>query len=344
MKTGVILMTALIPTKGHEALIDFGLGFLQYLNLIDNYNLHIIVSTRSFEPCIKERLKTLKDTYGNNIVLHHHADDNAPQNPNNKNDIEDLKFWGYWKYIVENFCGKVDYIFSSEKYGNDMAKILNCQHVSFDVNRDLLKIKGTNVRENLFENQNKIMNSFIMNKRIDLVFFGQESVGKTTTSKLIAEKYNGTWCPEYARQYLETVGSELTLEKMLNIAYGQSMYEQRVENSKTFVNCYDTDIFSTLGYFRLMKIEDNFPDITKYFRTKKIYLLLKDNIPFEPDILRYGGDRRESDFEFWENILKEYGLKYYIIEESNLNKRIDIISNIIDRHLELNELINFIRE
>ena len=39
MKTGVILMTALIPTKGHEALIDFGLGFLQYLNLIDNYNL-----------------------------------------------------------------------------------------------------------------------------------------------------------------------------------------------------------------------------------------------------------------------------------------------------------------
>ena len=58
MKTGVILMTALIPTKGHEALIDFGLGFLQYLNLIDNYNLHIIVSTRSFEPCIKERLKT----------------------------------------------------------------------------------------------------------------------------------------------------------------------------------------------------------------------------------------------------------------------------------------------
>ncbi len=71
MKTGVILMTALIPTKGHEALIDFGLGFLQYLNLIDNYNLHIIVSTRSFEPCIKERLKTLKDTYGNNIVLHH---------------------------------------------------------------------------------------------------------------------------------------------------------------------------------------------------------------------------------------------------------------------------------
>ena len=144
MKTGVILMTALIPTKGHGALIDFGLGFLQYLNLIDNYNLHIIVSTRSFEPCIKERLKALKDTYGNSIILHHHADDNAPQNPNNKNDIEDLKFWGYWKYIVENFCGKVDYIFSSEKYGNDMAKILNCQHVSFDVNRDLLKIKGTN--------------------------------------------------------------------------------------------------------------------------------------------------------------------------------------------------------
>ena len=344
MKTGVILMTALIPTKGHEALIDFGLGFLQYLNFNDNYNLHIIVSTRSFEPCIKERLKTLKDTYGNSIILHHHADDNAPQNPNNKNDIEDLKFWGYWKYIVENFCGKVDYIFSSEKYGNDMAKILNCQHVSFDVNRDLLKIKGTNVRENLFENQNKIMDSFIKNKRIDLVFFGQESVGKTTTSKLIAEKYNGIWCPEYARQYLETVGSELTIEKMLNIAYGQSMYEQRVENSKTFVNYYDTDIFSTLGYFRLMKIEDKFPDITKYFRTKKIYILLKDNIPFEPDILRYGGDKRESDFEFWENILKEYGLKYYIIEESNLNKRIDIISNIIDRHLKLNELIDFIRD
>ena len=31
-----------------------------------------------------------------------------------------------------------------------------------------------------------------------------------------------------------------------------------------------------------------------------------------------------KSLQFWENILKEYGLKYYIIEESNLNKRIDI--------------------
>ena len=343
MKTGVILMTALIPTKGHQALIDFGLGFLQYLNLNDSYNLHIIVSTRSFEPCIKERLKTLKDTYSNSIILHHHDDDNAPQNPNYENEIEDLKFWGYWKYIVERFCGKVDYIFSSEKYGNSMAKILNCQHISFDTNRELLEIKGTNVRENIFNNQDKIMETFIKNKRIDLVFFGQESVGKTTTSKMIADIYNGSWCPEFARQYLETIGEDLTIEKMINIAHSQNIYEKLTRKSNTFVNCYDTDLLSTLGYYRLMNIEDEFPKELLHL-DNKIYILLKDNIPFEPDILRYGGDKRETPFEFWIDILEEFNCKYYIIDEKDLDKRVDDISKIVDEHLNLNELINFRRD
>jgi len=51
------------------------------------------------------------------------------------------------------------------------------------------------------------------------------------------------------------------------------------------------------------------------------YLLLKDNVPFVPDPLRYGGDKRESNMAFWECLLKEHKASYTVIDAKKWGDR-----------------------
>lgn len=345
----IILMTALVPTKGHQKLIEFAKSVVftneLYNNELNESELHIILSTRSKEPCIEERINTFKTHFGNSLIIHNHFDDNAPQNPKCKNDTE---FWNYWKNIVENFCGTVDYIISSEPYGNDMAKVLDCEHIPFDTKRELYSIKGTDVRADLFKNQNLIMSDFIKQLSVDVVFFGQESVGKTTTSKYIANMYNGKWIPEFARQYLECVGAELNNNKMKNIVLGQYSYEDESKLDNKFIKSYDTDLLSTIGYFRLLGLDDTkLKYLYNHIKKNRVYIVLADNIPFEEDDLRYGGDVRETNFKYWIDLLKEFNCDYYIINTSDFNERIKDITYIIENMKnikKLRNLENFIRE
>ena len=40
---------------------------------------------------------------------------------------------------------------------------------------------------------------------------------------------------------------------------------------------------------------------------------MNDQIPFEQDPLRYGGDVRESKTQFWVDLLEEFGCNYYVV-------------------------------
>jgi hypothetical protein len=71
-------------------------------------------------------------------------------------------------------------------------------------------------------------------------------------AKWISKEKNGHFVPEWAREYLETVGPEVTQEKMRDIVEGQYALQKTAANlyNKPFV-FQDTDLYSTLGYHRL---------------------------------------------------------------------------------------------
>jgi len=58
-----------------------------------------------------------------------------------------------------------------------------------------------------------------------IVIIGPESTGKSTLSEQLAQHYETTWCPEFAREYLLTNGTDYEFDDLLTIARGQLALE-----------------------------------------------------------------------------------------------------------------------
>ena len=59
-----------------------------------------------------------------------------------------------------------------------------------------------------------------------IVVIGPESTGKSTLCEQLAQHYNTMWCPEFAREYLLTYGTNYDFYDLLNIAKGQIAMEE----------------------------------------------------------------------------------------------------------------------
>jgi NadR type nicotinamide-nucleotide adenylyltransferase len=314
MPNAVVLMTALVPTVGHKYLIDYAKNLLQYVG----DQVHVIVGTMDCEPVDRrQRVTAFKDTYKNDrrVVIHRlHRD--LPQDPSEHPD-----FWNLWRDIVREFVDVKpdDYFVASELYGMDMARVLGCKFMPCNRYRETIEISGTKVRSDLMGNFDFILPEFQKHIRKTVTVFGAESCGKTTMTRALAKELNGHFVPEWAREYLETVGAEVTDERMQAIVRGQTALQTTARDdlfNKPFV-FQDTDLFSTLGYYKLWRGgTDQDVDLCEY-NAKRLksdfYIVMNDGIPFEADPLRYGGDKRESGMQFWINLLKEYNLPYYVV-------------------------------
>jgi len=336
-------MTALVPTKGHIELIKFASNIAN--------EVAVLIQGRTFEPIsIDSRydgiLEEIKK-YSDNVKVIAWTNDDAPQVPDPSKETTpgaDTTFWLHWRdeILKQVDVGGDDVIVASEHYGSVLADYLNCSFMPFDIAREFFPIKGADVREDVYKNWDKIAPAFRKYLTYNFVMFGQESVGKTTLAKKLASHINGLYVPEYARGYLETVGSELSLSKMEHIARGQMALEKSaLENPDYSVRVFDTDILSTIGYYRIYNGNYKPTEIERYLydhfvatESYKIYILLPDNIPFEPDSLRYGGDKRESTYQFWKDLLDEFGCEYY---EANDIKA--LYGSALDRTLTMGRLI-----
>lgn len=337
---GLILGTFMPFHKGHELLINFG---KTYINTFADGKLLVILSSRNIEPIPGQlRVDAIKKTYGDSIKIYHHDDDNAPQNPVDSNDEE---FWKYWKNIIIKASIQCDispfkfkYVFSSEDYGDKLAKVVEAEHINFDTARSSINISGTKIRNEPVGHTGMINEHMITAMRRRYVMFGAESVGKTTTTKHLGKLFfESQTLPEFARPYLERMEDKSpSVENMKKIFMGQYAIEQASisQVGGSLLTFMDTDVMSTFGYARLVKMKhDEFKHLVPKDDKRTYFILKQEEVPFEKDILRYGGDVRETGDDFWIKLLEEHGMRYFIIR-GNYKQRIDTISQIINDDLK----------
>lgn len=318
-KTGVVLMTALLPTTGHQYLIEFASQFVD--------RLYVIICTRSHEPArvddFYNQFMGLIDS--GSLEIYEYKNDAAPQNPEDMPNV----FWRFWKDVISMYFKEPDFIFASEPYGQNLAdQFLDCTFIPVDISREVIPVKSTNVRQNLDECWTQIMPATRRRLTSTITFFGAESTGKTTLSRKMARSYDSPWLHEWARPYLETVGEEVTPKKMDMIWHGQMAAQNAIrmqENISPFI-MLDTDLMSTVGYFELKGWEA--PRVI--FWSSDLYIVMNNDIPFTPDPLRYGGDKRETDVKYWTDILDRHGLKYHVMKSTNPNEQQLEAMNVID--------------
>jgi NadR type nicotinamide-nucleotide adenylyltransferase len=327
MTDAFILMTALPPTKGHLDLINFANNLISPGDLV-----HVLLVTEPDEPKSAARFSALKAaTRGMHQVVVHWIDQEVPQNPEEHPD-----FWSYWADVLSEYSFQEgDYIVASEPYGVQLAEAAKGVFMPYDLERSIRYTKASRVRADYRIFWEDILPEFRPYLRKTVTIFGAESVGKTTTAEGLSWMLlNSKWYPEWARPYLETVGPEVTEEKMIRIWEGQKALQRSalLDNEVEF-RIQDTDLYSTLGYWEMWSpdtVPNELRQDAKWYRSD-VYFVLASNIPFEKDPLRYGGDVRESSDQYWIDLCVRENLHYYYITSTEETQRQFDIENILNK-------------
>lgn len=310
------------PTKGHLHLIQFA------SRLGDQ--VEVILGTQPGEPFPMIRYRSLCQATSDLYNVHiNHMHCQIEQNPNVPG------FWDMWHDImIEYGAQKDDIVVASEIYGKQVADLFGGRFFPYDLDRDIYKSKARLVRDNPARYFHFMLPEFQHYMRQRVTFFGAESTGKTTLSKLMARAKNGHWLMEWARPYLEVDCPEITTEVMTNIWYGQRALQEHADflYDKPWI-FQDTDLFSTVGYWDFWDM--NTPKqlvLEAGVRQSDLYIITKSNIPFEVDPIRYGGTKRESDDQFWIDLCEKHGLNYVVLESSDPIDRTQECYAMLDKH------------
>lgn len=119
-----------------------------------------------------------------------------------------------------------------------------------------------------------------------VVVIGPESTGKSTLCSQLAEHYGTSWCPEYAREYLEAHGKDYNYADLLQISRGQLELEDRLRPSNQLyfidTNLYVMQVWCEYVFGKCHQfILDNLVE-----RKYDLYLLCGTDLPWAYDPLR----------------------------------------------------------
>jgi NadR type nicotinamide-nucleotide adenylyltransferase len=151
-----------------------------------------------------------------------------------------------------------------------------------------------------------------MRKIIRIAITGPESTAKSTLAQALARHFDGTFYPEYAREYFRDHSTEYTYQDLELITKKQIQQYHESSNCPKSIVFFDTWLIITKIWFQWAYQTDpawleqeisNLPI--------DLYLLCLPDIPWEPDPLReHGGEERLQLFVAYKSELMKRKLKF----------------------------------
>ena len=213
----------------------------------------------------------------------------------------------------------VDVVFSSEKYGDELAGRLGARHVLVDLDRLAHPVSGTAVRTDPIANWHHLAPATQRGLGWKVVVVGAESTGTTTLSRQLAEHFSAPWIAEYGREHTElklaaaqAFTPSSTVDDLVwtqgdfeDVAHEQ---ERRIQASTAPLVIADNDAFAaTVWGARYLGFR---PDI--FLGSEPDLYLLTDHVgvPFEQDGWRDGEHLREWMTGLFEQELTRRGVPW----------------------------------
>jgi len=303
--TGMVLGKFMPPHLGHVYLFDFARNYVD--------DLAIVVESQRNQPVPGElRYEWVRTMFPDTNVLH--LTEENPQEP-----AEHPDFWQIWEQSLKRILPfSPDYLFASEDYGWKLAEVMGATFVPVDVDRTVMPVSGTAVREDPIANWDfipRVARPYFA-KRVCV--FGPESTGKSTLCRQLAEHFKTVHVPEYARTHIEMhfakSGKELSLDDIPLIARGQMAAEDAIAFNTNRVLFCDTDLISTTIWSDwLFKTCPNWILEEANRRTYDLYLVTDVDVPWVDDTVRYLPEERQSFLERCIAELKKRDRNYVLL-------------------------------
>ena len=242
-----------------------------------------------------------------------HVAEDVPQAPS-----DDPRFWPIWVDLIRRYAGAVDIVFTSEDYGDELARHLGARHVSVDRNRENFAVSGTAVRRDPLAHWKFLTPAVRAYYALRIAILGAESTGKTTLAGRLATRFQTVWVPEFGRDYcLARQALELTHRDFEAIARGQiALEEDHARHANRILIC-DTELHTTAVWSDLVT-GSRPPWLPAAADSRKydLFLLLADDVPWEDDGTRVLRDRRAEHTGRLRAELERARRQYQLLEGS----------------------------
>lgn len=244
----------------------------------------------------------------------------------------------------------VDAVFTSEDYGEELAKRLGAQHVSVDPDRSRHPVSGTAVRADPMGRWQDLAAPTRAGLAARIVVVGAESTGTTTVSRALAEHYDAAWVPEYGREHTEEKltaakafdpGAGLddlvwTVGDFVDVAERQARDEDEAAAAGPVLVCDNDPWAATVWCERYLARA--YPQVADAVGARKpaLYLLTDHvGVPFEQDGWRDGEHLREWMTALFERRLNERGVPWVRLTgtpEQRLAQAIEAVTGVLASH------------
>ncbi len=255
----------------------------------------------------------------------------------------------------------IDAVFSSEPYGDELARRFGAKHVAVDPPRAARPISGTAVRANPVAHWRSLSPPVRawLTRRVILV--GAESTGTTTMARALAATYRDRgadqalsvwadtrWVPEYGRELTQRKLAALRAHRpdatvfdvtwsrqdFVDVAYAQNAAEDAAARDGSPVLFGDTDAFAT-AVWEERYLGTPSPPVLAAARKPDLYLVTDDEgVPFDDDGLRDGENIRAWMSARFRELVAAGGVPFVILRgphEQRLAAAITAVDELIAR-------------
>ena len=323
MKRGLVLGKFHPLHQGHIGLIEFARKNCDELIIL-------ICASDNESISGKIRLEWLRESFypDTNIkpVLLNYSEQELPNTSISSREVSKI-----WALEIKKTLPPIDIIFSSEIYGDYLADILECKHISYEPNRTSIPISASKISKNIFKNWDylaKTAKPYFVKK---VCIYGTESTGKSILTERLANYFHTAFVPEMARNIVEetNICTEKNLFQIAELQATTINKKIKIANKLLFV---DTDINITCSYSKF--IFDKELIVEDWIKTSNqfdLYLYLDNDAPHIQDGTRLDEQKRNQLNEYHKKELIEKKIKFELITgnwEDRFNKSINIIENL----------------
>ncbi|WP_445392102.1 AAA family ATPase [Stenotrophomonas muris] len=239
-----------------------------------------------------------------------------PQDSDDEQVQRDFTAW----LCLNLFGGPVQAVYTGEDYGDGFAQALAThfgapvRHERLERALDVGQACGTELRSDPHAHRHGLAPQVYADHVQRVAFIGGESSGKTTLARVLAERLQTVWVPEYGRTLWEQRGGELTPGDLLRIAMTQPQHEdEAVRRAHRWLFC-DTTPLVTLGYSGWMFGTAPQPLRQAARRRYDLLFLCAPDIPFDQDGTRVGKAFRTQQHAWYLEQLQAEGVEHVLLE------------------------------
>lgn len=331
MRKALIIGKFYPPHTGHHYLIDKAIAEC------DQVVVAVIWSTVETID-VHDRMSWLKDRHPKARIIQ--AQDEYPRD---YSDEGWEKHMSVWRRMLRHNEFYPTHLYSSEEYGEHLAKLLSdwygseyppVENVTIDIPRVTHPVSASEIRNHPADNWLFLAPATRAGLTKRIVITGAESSGTTTLAKALAEHYQTVWVPEYGRLMSECMETSAFFTwdgvDFMTIAREQPRLENLMARSAGPVTIADTDLYATAMFYELYNPnagrDKTFYEVLEQarldaIRREPLYIVTDHkNVKFEDDGFRRYEDKREWQTDWFMNTLQSEGRNVMLVTGSHASR------------------------